>query len=131
MTGLAVVSIVLGVLVVSTRAPLVFAPERTLTWYRTLLATDARVRAMGVLAIVLGLALALSAQQVEGAAAAAMGYLGWYFAGGSLLFLIALPRVYRELAQAVLDIIEGIAPILGCLSVAIGVGFLYLGLAVF
>ena len=130
MTGLAIASIVVGMLVVATRAPLVFAPAETLAAFRTLIASDARLRALGALVSVLGLALALSAPQVEGSAAAVVGGLGWLMGAGAVL-LIVLPRFYREMAQTVMDAIEGIAPVIGFLGVGIGVGFLYLGVAVF
>ena len=131
MSALAIASIAFGVLIIATRGPLVFAPVATLGAYRGLLASDARVRILGALVMVLGLALALSARGVEGTAAGILGGLGWIMLGMAVLLLIAFPCFYRELAVSVIDAIEDAAPAIGALGVAIGVLFVYLGLAVF
>ncbi len=130
MSGLAIVSVVVGILIVATRGPLVVAPVATLGVYRALLASDSRVRLIGVCVIALGLALALSARGMEGAAAGFLGGFGWVMAVGAVLLLLAFPRFYRELAVSVLDAIEDAAPALGAVGVAFGVLFVYLGLAV-
>ena len=131
MSALAIASIAFGILIIATRAPLVFAPVATLGAYRGLLASDSRVRILGGFAIVLGLALALSARGVEGVAAGILGGLGWILVVMSALLPIAFPRFYRELAASLLDAIEDAAPALGALGVAFGILFVYLGLAVF
>lgn len=131
MSGLAIASIAVGVLVVAVRAPLVFAPGATLTAYRWLLATDLRARSLGVCVALVGLALALPARAVEGGAAALVGGLGWLMLVLGVGFLLAFPRVYRALAGSVLTAIEGAARPVGFLGAAIGVVFVYLGVAVF
>ena len=130
MSELAIVSVVVGTLIVATRGPLVVAPVATLGAYRWLLASDSRVRVLGVCGMVLGLALALSARGVEGTAAGFLEGFGWVMVVGVLLLLMVFPRFYRELAASVFDAIEDAAPALGALGVAFGILFIYLGLAV-
>jgi hypothetical protein len=57
MNELSLVYVAVGVLVIVVRGPLIFAPAATIDFYRRLLATDARVRVMGVVVGAVGLAL--------------------------------------------------------------------------
>ena len=58
MSRVAVVSIVLGVIVVCSRGALLVAPAETLGWFEALIATNGRIRALGAFALKLGATIA-------------------------------------------------------------------------
>ncbi len=119
-----------GVLIIATRAPLIFAPEATLTFYRKVLESLSNIRVLGVALVGMGMALVASAESSQGAAASLANTVGWVIASASLLFLIILPNLYRAAAETVLDMLADVARPLGVLAVAVGLGIVWLGVAV-
>jgi hypothetical protein len=69
MSSLALISVIYGILIVVNRLPLVLVPQATTRFYRKLLADDTRIRIMGVLGALLGLAMIISAWRSEQSAA--------------------------------------------------------------
>ncbi len=132
MDGPAIPCIVVGVLVILARGPLIFAPAATLRVYRTLMATDARVRVIGFVLAALGAVIVRSGWGVGGLAAQALSVLGWLlcFAGLAVL-LFAGP--WRRVADSVMEIAsESVDPaflrLVGVIAVAVGAALVYLGL---
>lgn len=81
MNPVAIVCFALGTVVIVTRAPLIFAPHAKLDCYRRLVATDARVRLMGVVVGALGLAMAWAGQGSSVTGPAILLYLGFRVMG--------------------------------------------------
>lgn len=127
MTPVAIASIFIGVLMIATRAPLIFAPEATAAFYLRMVDTRGRVRAVGACVAILGVVLLLLAAGEPGGLAGVMTVIGglMLFGAGFLLFV---PGVYQQLAEAVLT---GIGEVglraLGLLAVGIGGLFVYFG----
>lgn len=131
MDALSVLCVVAGVLIVASRGPLVFAPEATLRVYERMLATDARVRAVGAFAG----ALAVATLTTPAAGPLSRFWLGLIGAMllGVTIWLIAAPAHYRRMAHAVFDFARGstdgaIVRGVGLLAVAIGACLIYVGL---
>ncbi len=129
MSELSLVYVAIGILVVAVRGPLVFAPAATIDLYRRLLATDARVRVMGVAVGAVGLAL-IAEGRGSGIATQILFTFGWFMAAVALFFVI-LPAPYRRLAASVLDFAAGISSsvsrVAGMIGVLIGAFLIYLG----
>jgi uncharacterized protein YjeT (DUF2065 family) len=129
MTALAIVTTLVGVVIITARGPLIFAPRATLRFYRKLLATDARIRIVGLAAAGLGLALASSAHASDGTTAAILAGFGWLIAGIGGLVMLLFPSAYRSFTESILEILEdGMRPI-GIIGVAIGLIFVWTGLS--
>jgi uncharacterized protein YjeT (DUF2065 family) len=129
MSKLAIATTAVGVLVVLARGPLIFAPQATLAVYRKLLETHARIRAIGACVVVLGVALAVSAQGVDRTAAQVVFAFASIIALGALLLLV-YPSAYKRLADTVLAAVEDPTTLraFGVLGTAIGAVLIYLGL---
>ncbi len=130
MSELSLVYVAIGILVIAVRGPLVFAPEATIDVYRRLLATDARVRVMGVVVGAAGLAL-IAEGRGSGVANLIVFTFGWLMAVGALFFMLIFPAPYRRLAASVLDFAAGVGSsvsrVAGMIGVLIGVFLIYLG----
>jgi len=130
---LSILCILIGALIIATRGPLIFAPRAMLHVIRGLIATDARLRGIGLVLAVLA-AAPLLLPLGEGAVAGGLYALGWLLAFASLWLLIA-PGSYRLVAQGVLDYVDSsvdgaIVRILGFVAVAIGFALVYVGIYV-
>lgn len=121
MIGVPEASILIGVLIVAGRGPMIFAPAATLRAYRSLLATDARIRGFGAVALLLGAVLASIALHPDGTLAWIVAGFGWLLVVVSVS-LVLVPRFYRELAQSVLDAFDDPAAVrvVGTIAVALG-----------
>ncbi len=130
MTSTAIITLVLGVLIILSRGPLLFTPARTTAVYRRLFATNARIRVAGVFAALLGLALILAAQGESAVAAHAMLWVGWFLLGGTLLLHIPFPGIVALFADGLFDALadDTTGRVLGAIGVAIGLIFVYVGL---
>jgi uncharacterized protein YjeT (DUF2065 family) len=130
MTGLAAITILLGVLAILSRGPLVFAPDATLGVYRKLLESNARVRIMGCCLAALGVAMVVLAQGSELTAVRIIGFLGWYMVCVAALFLLLFPAAYRRFALSMLEATSQAVRPLGAMGVGVGVLIIWLGLSV-
>jgi uncharacterized protein YjeT (DUF2065 family) len=130
---LSILCILIGTLIIVTRGPLILAPRAMLRVIRGLIATDARLRGIGLVLVALA-AAPLLLPLGEGVVAGGLYALGWLFAVASL-WLLTAPGSYRLVAQGVLDYVdssvdEAIVRILGFVSVAIGFALVYVGIYV-
>ena len=134
MDSLSIICIAVGILVIVSRCPLIFAPSATLCFYdRWLLSTNARFRALGVVFATLAMALLFS-DFGEGVLAGLLHTFGWFMATVALLFLV-LPNVLRRFVQTIFGYIEesvddGIVRIVGLLAVVFGFALIYVGVYV-
>ncbi len=129
MKELAIVSIVLGSVIILSRGPLVLAPDATLRVYRKLLATNTRVRIMGTCMLPLSVAMIVLAQGSELTAAWIISVIGWYMALMTVFVLLIFPSAYRQLALSLLEAVSQAIRPLGAIGVGIGVLFIWLGLS--
>jgi len=131
MNKLAIVSVVLGIIVIALRGPMIFSPDAVIRPFKKLIESRTRMRIMGAVFTVLGLVLVFSAWGVDHTAARVMMGLGCFMALIALFFMTIFPSVYRQIADIVLDWNPLIFRVIGVLGVGMGVLFIYLGLVVF
>lgn len=102
MNRVAIVSIVLGIIVVCSRGALLLAPATTLGWFEGLIATDCRIRALGALTLTLGATMAwVGASELTGLATI-LRLGGWAIVAFSTPALVMFPTAYRAIAVSVL-----------------------------
>lgn len=132
MSALAVVSVVLGAVVIAARAPLLVAPQATVAVYRRLLERNGFARLLGAVFAALGAALIGAGWGSEPTPARIMLAVGWLLTGSGGLMLAAPPSATRRFVESILGAIDDPAAlrILGGIGVAVGLGFLFLGLRV-
>ncbi len=134
MSALGIACIVLGILVILSRGPPIFAPEATLRVYRNLIATNARLRVVGFVLAALGAALVRSGWGVDGLATQALSVLGWLLCFAGLAALL-FPGPWRRVGDSVLSsasesVDTALLRVLGVIAVAVGAAVVYLGLRV-
>ena len=129
MDSLSIICIGVGILVIISRGPLIFAPSATLRFYdRWLFSTNARCRAVGVVFATLAMALLFS-DFGEGVLAGWLHTFGWFMAVVALLFWV-LTNVFRRILQTIFGYIEKsvderIIRIVGLLAVVFGFALIY------
>ena len=133
MDSLSIICIGVGIVVIVSRAPLIFAPSATLRSTRWLFSTNARCRAFGVMFATLAMALLFSDFGV-GALAGFLHAAGWVVATVALLFLV-LPNVLRRILRTIFGYIEKsvderIMRVVGFLGVVFGLALIYVGVYV-
>lgn len=96
------VSIVLGVIVLCSRGALLVAPRATLRWFEGVIGTNGRTRALGVVALTLGAAMAWAGASEDSVLATIMAFVGWPVVGFSTFALVLFPSVYQDIGAAVL-----------------------------
>jgi uncharacterized protein YjeT (DUF2065 family) len=99
MSPLALVLVVIGLLIATTRAPFIFAPERTRSLYLSMMGTDGRMRSLGILIIVTGAAM-VWAGSMETSLLATIVYDIGLLILAIAAFMIALPAPTRRLATS-------------------------------
>jgi hypothetical protein len=97
-----VVSIVVGVVVVSSRGALLVAPAATLRWFEGLIGTDGRTRALGAFVLTLGATMAWAGASEHSLLATILWVVGWAVVAISTPALVLFPAVYRAIGEAVL-----------------------------
>lgn len=131
MSEVGVASIVLGVVIVSSRGPLLVAPAATLRWFEGMIRTDGRIRALGVVALALGALLVRAGVSEENVLATILSLFGWVAVVFTIPALLLFPAVYRFIGQAVVPANE-VADltgwrVLGLAGVVIGGLLIYFG----
>lgn len=127
MTPLAATFLLVGLLIVAARLPLLIAPARTVSAYRSMLGTNQRVRIMGVVLAGIGVLVLWGSSGVERTAAHVMYAFGW-FMELSALFLTVAPATYRSLADVILDMGDEVMRVGGALGTALGAYLIYFAL---
>jgi hypothetical protein len=102
MSAVGVVSIAVGAIVVANRGLLLLAPAATLAWFKGIVETNGRIRALGAFVLALGATMAWAGASEESVLATILTVLGWLFVGVGTLALVLFPDVYRAVANAVL-----------------------------
>ena len=129
MNALAIVSIILGFLIIATRGPLIFAPQGTLRVYLRVIKSPAQIRALACVLALMGLAALRGAAGSEGTLSTAIEVIGVWLLAGSV-FLLLLPAIYQRFARSILDALDSTAlRALGLVGVGVGALFVYFGAA--
>jgi uncharacterized protein YjeT (DUF2065 family) len=115
-------------LIVSTRLPLLIAPALTISAFRSMLGTNPRVRALGVVMAAIGALMLWSSIDGKRTAAYVIFALGWLMELGALWLTVA-PATYRSLADVFFDMGDEVMRVLGALGTAIGAYLIYFALA--
>jgi len=131
MTKLALLSIILGIVMIALRGPLIFAPRAVMDSFRTLIASKTRVRVMGVIVVTFGLIMIVIPWGSEQAVALAIIIPGFMIAIVGTLLLLIFPSTYQVVAEFVFDLDPKLHRGLGVLGVVFGIVFIILGLKVF
>ncbi|MBL7177769.1 MAG: hypothetical protein ISS66_18265 [Desulfobacteraceae bacterium] len=132
MDDLAIICIIVGIFLILSRGSLIFAPDAMLRFYRKLLATNFRIRIMGIVFLILPLAMILAARGDHRDGAEIILGLGYLFGFVVVVFPIIFTSIYKLIADAFLDATDNvILRGLGAISLGIGIYFIYLGVAVF
>ena len=123
----------IGVLLMLTRSPLLFAPRRTIHAYMAMVSTDRRIRTMGVIMGVAALSLLMGDFGDSGAARWPTWILWACLMVG--LCMTVFPTIVRTFVQARVrwfdeKLSDGMLRWTGVLGVSIGVFLVYLGLYV-
>jgi len=127
-----VVYVVLGVLILASRGPMLFAPSAYLRFLEELTSTNRRVRGLAVaftpFAVVL-LVLPLG----DGIGPGLLRFLGLLWAAVTL-WMFAVPGSYRKLVGAVLEAMssrgDGGIRTVGAVAVVLGLAVIYFGIYV-
>ena len=125
--------VVMGMLIVVSRGPMMFAPKASLRFFRQLVSTDVRVRILGLVMAPLSLALGFLPLGEEGAAAL-LRSLGWLFILATSWLLIA-PGMYRAMVNGFVDFFESsvdsiVVRMIGFFAVLVGGWLIHFGLYV-
>ena len=127
----AIVSILLGGVLVCSRGCLLVAPAATLRWFEGIVATNARTRAFGAVVLALGGTMAWAGNSESSGLAAFLLVCGWVIVGIGLVALVLFPGIYRAIAEGMLPASRtgGLAAwrALGLLGVVAGGFFIYFG----
>ena len=131
MNRLAAITIGLGLLVIIARAPAVLFPRRALEFLRRLIESSRQLRAIGVFFALYGVAMIVVGGGDDGSLARFIVGTGWAVSVMSLLLLVLFPTVYRGMAGAFLDVMEGGAGTraVGIIGAGVGVVFVLLGIS--
>ena len=126
MSGLGVVSVVLGILLIATRGPLIFMPEASTRFYRKVLRKEMLVRILGLFTAVLSLAMIAGAWGEEKSGAQIVMVLGWILAVAALCEML-FPSVVQAIMDVFLDANSAVARVVGVIAVALGFLFVCMG----
>ena len=125
------ITIGLGVVIILSRGPAVLFPKRALEWLRRLIESSSRLRIIGAFLTLYGVAMIVIAKGDDGSLAHFILVTGWVTSVVSLVLLLLFPSLYRGMAAAFLDVMEGGAGTraLGMIGVGVGIVLVVLGIA--
>ena len=128
MNGLAIVSILWGILIIITRTPVLLAPRITINTYRKISSTNTRIRMMGVVITVLSLFTILFSQKSATAIADFYLLFGWFAAFMLLLF----PSIFKEILDFSMKIFSRsvTSRLIMIIPTGIGILLIYIGIVV-
>jgi uncharacterized protein YjeT (DUF2065 family) len=131
MSNTAIISVLIGVLIIVGRGPLIFWPEATREFYLKLIATNLRVRLIGVCLLALGIVMIMSARADARGASIIIQGLGWFLVFIAFFGELIFASIVRLIAEAVLEALDNVMLRgLGVLAVGLGAFFIWLGLKV-
>ena len=132
MNGLAIVSILWGILIIITRTPVLLAPRITINTYRKISSTNTRIRMMGVVITVLSLFTILFSQKSATAIADFYLLFGWFAAFISAFMLLLFPSIFKEILDFSMKIFSRsvTSRLIMIIPTGIGILLIYIGIVV-
>ena len=128
----AVASIIMGIVIIAARGPMMFAPRAVIEFFkRGVLSSNARIRYMGLVVSSFGAGMILAAWGHSQITAYVIWISGWIVTPVSVVFLLVFPSTYKKVAAVVFGFNIAFFRVLGFVGVAMGVGFIYLGVIAF
>jgi len=130
MNGVAALIAILGIIIIATRAPLIFAPGATRELWLKIFSTNTRIRIFGLFAGTLGIAMILVGRGSEDIASLLVMGLGYLLVLMTIFPIMIFTSIWKIIVQAVLEgmddlILRG----LGVISVGLGLVIVYLGIS--
>jgi uncharacterized protein YjeT (DUF2065 family) len=120
--------LILGLVIILMRGPMLISPDWTAALYRRMVASDLRVRCLGVGTLALGVLLLALCWNADQTSASVISFFGWLIVLTSLALCLAFPGSYRNLVHFLLDLVTGTAARLWGLGL-IGMGLLFIFLS--
>ena len=130
MSVVGIVTITLGVLVVFSRGASLVTPEATLRWFKETIASNSRLRTLGVFMVTLGAAMIWAGASDDSGLAAFLTVLGWRILVVSALVVVLFPGIYRAIANPFMPSDTGslfLWRFAGLAGALIGVLLIYIG----
>ncbi|MCP4749799.1 MAG: hypothetical protein GY866_02810, partial [Proteobacteria bacterium] len=103
MSNLALVSIVVGAVIVAVRAPFVVVPRKTIQLYRLLFATNTRTRILGMTGFILWSTVVVFSRESDIYFAKFVFLLGVICGLASLLFFVVFTTGFRNWVTDLMD----------------------------
>lgn len=130
MSALSIVLIAFGLLIIVSRAPFMWAPEKTRQFTLSLFRTDSKMRLLGFIFGLIGAGFVWAAWEVPTTVAAVMNYFGFFIVALAVIFMIPFPakmrsfamRVWKSFSEATLRIIGALSTIFGLALIWYGFG---------
>lgn len=131
MNVVGIVSILLGALIIISRAQTLVAPASALRWFRNLVSTNRGLRMLGTPILLLGLTMIWAGSTQESGLAEILYVVGFMFVGTSSLLLLLFPGAYRSMVESLIpEDTNGVLNFVrfkGLSGIIIGVLFIYYG----
>ena len=128
MSSVGIVCIVLGSIIVITRAMIVVAPRATLQWVNELIANEARIRTLGIYSLFLPALLIWAGTSEDTTLAGVLLIFGLFFLLVAIPWLVFFPRTYMEFTRSILPSNLMTWRLLGLLGVIVGLVLVNFGL---
>jgi len=104
MSSLAFVSLILGIFIVLSRGPFIFAPDATRKFFIELfLASKTRLRKVGISVVACGVLMIIVAQGRDQTAAVIFKCYGWFIAIAASVFHVICTSLTREIGKNIME----------------------------
>ena len=123
MSSVGAISVLIGVLIIIGRGPLIFWPEPTREFYLKMIATNNRVRLIGLFLVAIAVVMIVASRGDPRPAAMLIQGMGWIIAFVGLIGELIFASITRLIGEAVLEAMDSV--------VLRGMGILAMGLAAF
>ncbi len=133
MSDLALVSIILGAIIILTRCPTIFAPKASRKFFlRFIFSSNTRIRITGIFAVAFGVLMINVAQDHNQAAALVIKYFGWILVVGAGSITLIFTSLFNNIFVRIVESMrEQTLRIIGAIGTGLGVLFIYFGLVMF
>ena len=128
MSAFALFCIIVGLLIMVTRAPLVFAPESMRDFIYQIIGTEQRIRMFGIFVAVFGALAIWISNGVPGLVAQIFLYIGLFMIAVGALYMASFPAKALALTTKVWNTFSPMAMrAMGLFAVALGAALAYYG----
>lgn len=131
MEGIALISIIIGILIIVFRAPLIVAPDISMKLFSEKLAVNNnKIRILGIFVLLFGVMVITVGHRSEIVVETLIIILGSIIAIFSIFLLLIFPGVYRRLIDFFSDVNNAVLRVFGIIGVAVGIFFIYHGFSI-